>query len=169
MGGGGAGARPVAVGGDAAAAGASSQKVLEEIEELTNPKLKAGKKALDARAAAAQGHGAGRAGRGARRIQQGCAWCAWFWSPRAAKHRQQELINTLLAHTSLETSASINLTMVGMDGRPDAEIAAPDAAGVAGLSPDHAHAAQPAPAGPGAGADSHLGRAAGWCCCTSTR
>ncbi|MDO8278711.1 MAG: DNA gyrase subunit A, partial [Burkholderiaceae bacterium] len=31
---------------------------------------------------------------------------------------QQELINTLLAHTSLETSSPINLTMVGLDGRP---------------------------------------------------
>ncbi|MGI9153606.1 MAG: DNA gyrase subunit A, partial [Rubrivivax sp.] len=30
----------------------------------------------------------------------------------------QELITTLLAHTSLETSAPINLTMVGLDGRP---------------------------------------------------
>ena len=35
--------------------GASAQKVLEEIEELTNPKVKAGKKALSAGADAAQG------------------------------------------------------------------------------------------------------------------
>ena len=31
---------------------------------------------------------------------------------------QQELITTLLAHTSLETSVSVNLTMVGADGKP---------------------------------------------------
>ena len=31
---------------------------------------------------------------------------------------QQDLINALLAHTSLESSAPINLTMIGGDGRP---------------------------------------------------
>ncbi|MDP0941636.1 DNA gyrase subunit A, partial [Klebsiella quasipneumoniae] len=31
---------------------------------------------------------------------------------------QQDLINALLAHTSLESSAPVNLTMIGADGRP---------------------------------------------------
>jgi len=31
---------------------------------------------------------------------------------------QQELITALLAHTSLETSSPVNLTMVGLDGKP---------------------------------------------------
>ncbi len=38
--------------------------------------------------------------------------------PKTSRIEQQELITTLLAHTSLETSAPINLTMVGLDGRP---------------------------------------------------
>jgi len=38
--------------------------------------------------------------------------------PKTSRIQQQELITTLLAHTSLETSSPINLTMVGLDGRP---------------------------------------------------
>ena len=40
------------------------------------------------------------------------------FEPKTSRIDQQELINTLLAHTSLESSAPINLTMVGDDGRP---------------------------------------------------
>jgi topoisomerase-4 subunit A len=40
------------------------------------------------------------------------------FEPKTRTIEQQELITTLLAHTSLETSSSINLTMVGLDGRP---------------------------------------------------
>ena len=40
------------------------------------------------------------------------------FEPKTSRIEQQELITTLLAHTSLETSSPINLTMVGLDGRP---------------------------------------------------
>ncbi|MES1161534.1 MAG: DNA gyrase subunit A, partial [Rhizobacter sp.] len=40
------------------------------------------------------------------------------FEPKTRTIEQQELISTLLAHTSLESSASINLTMIGSDGRP---------------------------------------------------
>jgi topoisomerase-4 subunit A len=40
------------------------------------------------------------------------------FEPKTSKIVQDELTNTLLAHTSLETSAPINLTMVGLDGKP---------------------------------------------------
>ena len=40
------------------------------------------------------------------------------FEPKTRTIEQQELITTLLAHTSLESSAPINLTMVGLDGRP---------------------------------------------------
>jgi len=40
------------------------------------------------------------------------------FEPKTSKIEQQELITALLAHTSLETSSSINLTMVGLDGKP---------------------------------------------------
>jgi topoisomerase-4 subunit A len=65
--------------------GTSTQKVLEEIEELTNPKVKAGKKALTPGAGAAQAKPAGGAGRGARRKSARTRRCAWCSSPRAAR------------------------------------------------------------------------------------
>ncbi|WP_442975172.1 DNA gyrase subunit A, partial [Salmonella enterica] len=40
------------------------------------------------------------------------------FEPKTRTVEQQELINVLLAHTSLESSAPVNLTMIGADGRP---------------------------------------------------
>ena len=97
--------------------GVSSQKVLEEIEELTNPKVKAGKKALS---------------QDQQQLKQTVlavldavrdesskdAAVRLVFEPKTSRIEQQELITTLLAHTSLENSAPINMTMVGLDGRP---------------------------------------------------
>jgi topoisomerase-4 subunit A len=97
--------------------GTSAQKVLEEIEELTNPKIRAGKKAL-----------------GSEQLQLKATVLAVLdavrdesskeaavrlvFEPKTSRIPQDELLNTLLAHTSLESSTPINLTMVGADGRP---------------------------------------------------
>jgi topoisomerase-4 subunit A len=97
--------------------GVSTQKVLEEIEELTNPKIKVGKKALS---------------QDQMQLKQTVlavldvvrdesskdAAVRLVFEPKTSKIEQIDLINTLLAHTSLESSSSINLTMVGLDGRP---------------------------------------------------
>ena len=40
------------------------------------------------------------------------------FEPKSSRIDSAELIRSLLAHTSLETSVSINLTMVGIDGKP---------------------------------------------------
>ena len=40
------------------------------------------------------------------------------FEPKTSKIGQQELITALLAHTSLESSCSINLTAIGLDGVP---------------------------------------------------
>jgi topoisomerase-4 subunit A len=40
------------------------------------------------------------------------------FEPKSSRIEQQELITALLAHTSLESSSPINLTMIGIDGRP---------------------------------------------------
>ena len=40
------------------------------------------------------------------------------FEPRTRSIEQQELVNVLLAQTSLESSAPVNLTMIGADGRP---------------------------------------------------
>ena len=95
----------------------STQKVLEEIEEITNPKVKAGKKALSPE-----------------QLQLKAALLAVLdtvrdesnkdapvrlvFEPKSRTVEQAELITALLAHTSLESSVPMNLTMVGLDGRP---------------------------------------------------
>jgi topoisomerase-4 subunit A len=97
--------------------GTSSQKVLEEIEELTNPKLRPGKKSLLAEQL--QLKGTLLAVLDAVRDESGKeAAVRLVFEPKSRTVEQAELITTLLAHTSLETSAPINLTMVGADGRP---------------------------------------------------
>ena len=97
--------------------GTSAQKVLEEIEELSNPKVKAGKKALSAEQT--QLKATVLAVLDAVRDESGKeAAVRLVFEPKTRTVEQQELITTLLAHTSLETSAPVNLTMVGADGRP---------------------------------------------------
>ena len=97
--------------------GVSSQRVLEEIEEITNPKVKAGKKALS------QEQTQLKASMlmvldGVRDESSKDAPVRLVFEPKSSRIEQQELITALLAHTSLESSAPINLTMVGLDGRP---------------------------------------------------
>ena len=97
--------------------GVSTQRVLEEIEEITNPKVKLGKKALSQDQV---------------QLKQTVlavldvvrdesskdAAVRLVFEPKTSRIEQIELINTLLAHTSLESSSPINMTMVGLDGRP---------------------------------------------------
>ena len=97
--------------------GTSSQKVLEEIEELTNPKVKAGKKALlqeqmQLKALLLSVLDA------VRDESNKDAAVRLVFEPKSRSIEQAELIVTLLAHTSLESSVPMNLTMVGLDGRP---------------------------------------------------
>jgi topoisomerase IV subunit A len=97
--------------------GTSAQKVLEEIEELTNPKIKAGKKALSQDQV--QLKAAVLAVLDTVRDESNKdAPVRLVFEPRSRTVEQGELITTLLAHTSLEGSVPLNLTMVGRDGRP---------------------------------------------------
>ena len=97
--------------------GTSAQKVLEEIEELTNPKVRAGKKALSAEQL--QLKASVLAVLDAVRDESGReAAVRLVFEPKTRTVEQQDLITALLAHTSLETTAPVNLTMVGADGRP---------------------------------------------------
>jgi topoisomerase-4 subunit A len=97
--------------------GTSSQKVLEEIEELTNPKVKAGKKALAAEQVQLKTTVLSVLD-AVRDEASKDAPVRLVFEPKTSRISQDELIQTLLAHTSLETSAPINLTMIGADGRP---------------------------------------------------
>jgi topoisomerase IV subunit A len=98
-------------------AGISSQKVLEEIEELTNPKIKMGKKALSADQL--QLKQTVLSVLDAVRDESGKeAAVRLVFEPKTSRIEQAELLSVLLSYTSLETSVSMNLVMVGIDGRP---------------------------------------------------
>ena len=97
--------------------GVSTAKVLEEIEELTNPKVKTGKKTLTPEQLQLKGTVLGVLDK-ARDESNKDAPVRLVFEPKSRAIEQQDLINTLLAHTSLETTAPLNLTMVGDDGRP---------------------------------------------------
>lgn len=97
--------------------GTSTAKVLSEIEELINPKIKAGKKSLSPdqqlmknsiqsvldtfRDDSDKAHPV--------RI---------VLEPKTRRVSVDDLMNVLLANTSLESNQSINMTMIGRDGRP---------------------------------------------------
>jgi topoisomerase-4 subunit A len=97
--------------------GVSTQRVLEEIEELSNPKVKAGKKALSLEQNQLKATLLSVLD-GVRDESSKDAAVRLVCEPKTSRISQQELITTLLAHTSLETSSPINLTMIGLDGRP---------------------------------------------------
>jgi len=97
--------------------GASAQKVLEEIEELTNPKVKAGRKAL-AQEQLQLKQAVLAVLDTVRDESSKDAPVRLVFEPRSRTVEQGELVTTLLAHTSLETSVTVNLTMIGRDGRP---------------------------------------------------
>ncbi|OYU44727.1 MAG: DNA topoisomerase IV subunit A, partial [Burkholderiales bacterium PBB4] len=97
--------------------GVSSQRVLEEIEELTNPKVKAGKKALSQDQMQLKASVLNVLDV-VRDESNKDAAVRLVFEPKTSRIQQQELITALLAHTSLETSSPINLTMIGLDGRP---------------------------------------------------
>jgi topoisomerase-4 subunit A len=97
--------------------GVSSQRVLEEIEELTNPKVKVGKKALSQEQTQLKASILSVLDV-VRDESNKDAMVRLVFEPKTSRIEQQELITALLAHTSLETSSPINLTMVGLDGRP---------------------------------------------------
>src|SRR6516225_778547 len=95
----------------------SGQKVLEEIEEQTNPKIKLGKKALTPEQL--QTKQTLLALVDAVRDESGKdAPVRLVFEPKSSRIDQTEFVNTLLAHTSLESSAPLNMVMVGGDGRP---------------------------------------------------
>jgi len=95
----------------------SAQRVLEEIEELTNPKIKAGKKALTSDQQ--QTKQLVLSVLDTVRDESGKdAAVRLVFEPRTSKVDRDEFVRTLLAHTSMEAGAPINLVMIGRDGRP---------------------------------------------------
>ncbi|NLY27499.1 MAG: DNA topoisomerase IV subunit A [Alcaligenaceae bacterium] len=97
--------------------GTSAQKVLEEIEDRTNPKVKAGKKSLTPEQQ--QTKALMLSLLDAVRDESGKdAAVRLVFEPKTSRIDRDEFINTLLAQTSLETGVSVNLVCIGTDGRP---------------------------------------------------
>lgn len=98
--------------------GVSCAKVIEEIDELTNPKIKAGKKTIDAESATRKTLFLGLLDAVRDESNKDEAVRLVFEPKTARTTDREEFIKTLLAYTSLEKSVSINLTVVGIDKRP---------------------------------------------------
>jgi topoisomerase-4 subunit A len=97
--------------------GTSAQRVQEEIEEITNPKVKVGKKALLPEQLSLKQNFL--LALDTMRDESGReAPVRLVFEPKSKNQDKNEFALMLLAHTSLETSAPINLVMIGGDGRP---------------------------------------------------
>jgi len=97
--------------------GTSAAKVQQEIEELTNPKVKLGKKTLTPEQIALKQTILNSLD--TMRDESGReAPVRLVFEPKSKNQDQNEFMLLLLAHTSLETSSAINLVMIGGDGRP---------------------------------------------------
>ncbi len=97
--------------------GTSCQRVLEEIEDITNPRVRAGRKSLTpeqvqnkARLLALLDTVRDESGKDAA--------VRLVFEPKTSRVNRDELVTVLLAHTSLESNVPVNLVMVGTDGRP---------------------------------------------------
>jgi topoisomerase IV subunit A len=97
--------------------GVSTAGVLAEIETLTNPQPRAGKKELS------------QEQKNLKQLVLGVVETVRDESsdqspvrivlePRSSRIPRDEFMAVLLAHTSLETSVAVNLTLIGRDGRP---------------------------------------------------
>ena len=96
---------------------ASAQKVLEEIEDLTNPKVKLGKKSLTPEQLQTRQTVLALLDR-VRDESGKDAPVRLVFEPKSRTVDQTEFANMLLAHTSLEGNTPVNLVMIGHDGRP---------------------------------------------------
>jgi topoisomerase-4 subunit A len=96
---------------------ASSQRVLQEIEEITNPKVKVGKKTLTPEQNNLKSTILNVLD-GVRDESSKDAAVRLVFEPKSKNIDVNEFVNLLLAHTSLESNAPMNLVMIGTDGRP---------------------------------------------------
>jgi topoisomerase-4 subunit A len=97
--------------------GTSARKVQEEVDAITNPQPKAGKKSLSPEQTREKQLVLSMLDR-MRDESDRAHPVRLVFEPRTSKIDETEFANLLLAKTSLETNVPINLVMVGLDGRP---------------------------------------------------
>jgi topoisomerase-4 subunit A len=97
--------------------GTSSRKVLEEIDVITNPQPKPGKKSIAPEQQREKQLVLSMLDR-ARDESDRTHPVRLVFEPKSSRIDEDEFVNLLLAKTSLENNVSMNLVMVGLDGRP---------------------------------------------------
>ena len=97
--------------------GVSTAQVLSEIEGLTNPQPRLGKKEVSQEQKNLKQLVLGVL-ESVRDESSDKAAVRIVLEPRSSKISQDEFMAVLLAHTSLESGVSLNMTMIGRDGRP---------------------------------------------------
>ncbi len=95
----------------------SAARVLAEIEELTNPKAKSGKKSLSTDQSSLKAAALGML-ETARDDSDGEHPVRLVFEPRTSKVDAEELMAFLLAHTSMEANVALNMVAIGTDARP---------------------------------------------------
>jgi topoisomerase-4 subunit A len=97
--------------------GVSTAQVLSEIETLTNPQPRAGRKEVSQEQKNLKQLVLGVLDT-VRDESSDKAPVRIVLEPRSSRVGRDEFMAVLLAHTGLESSASLNMTMIGRDGRP---------------------------------------------------
>jgi topoisomerase-4 subunit A len=97
--------------------GTSARKVMEEIEDLTNPKVRTNKKALTQEQVQNKQLLLSVLDKVADESDKDNAVRLVF-EPKSSRQSVDELMTILLAHTSLESSLQLNMVMISLDGRP---------------------------------------------------
>ncbi|MDR2165525.1 MAG: DNA topoisomerase IV subunit A [Zoogloeaceae bacterium] len=97
--------------------GVSTAKVLSEVGAIMNPQPRAGKKAIEQGAAQLRALFAAHLDK-ARDESGKDDDVRLVFEPASSRQDRDEFVALLLAHTSLETTAPVNLVAVGLDGRP---------------------------------------------------
>ncbi|MDE2260555.1 MAG: DNA topoisomerase IV subunit A [Betaproteobacteria bacterium] len=97
--------------------GISTRDVLEDIERVTNPKTREGKKSLTPEQSNLKALLLGALDL-VRDESDKQSPVRLVFEPKSSRQDQQEFVNLLLAHTRLESSLPINLVLLGRDGRP---------------------------------------------------
>ena len=95
----------------------AAAKVLAEIEEITNPKPRAGKKSVSSDQANLKGAALALL-ETARDDSDAEHPVRLLFEPRTSRVDPEELMAFLLAHTSMEANVALNLVAIGGDGRP---------------------------------------------------
>jgi topoisomerase-4 subunit A len=97
--------------------GVSTKKILEEIEDLTNPKVRANKKSLSPDQVQNKALMLSMLDKVADESDKDQA-IRLVLEPKSSRLAVADMMAVLLAHTSLECSLSLNMVMISLDGRP---------------------------------------------------